>query len=130
MYLSKPVQFEQVALVIEAVQRRIDAGAPQQNIWRLDRRAGRLVAPDDARIELSAVDVALIECFVQAKGDVVGREVLLQCLGKDPEQGASGGLNATIFRLRRRIERATPETVPLQTKSGVGYAFRAPLTSI
>lgn len=129
MYLSKPVQFDQVALVIEAVQRRIDTGAPQ-GTWRLDRRAGQLVAPDGARIELSAVDCALIECFVEAKGQVVGRDALLQCLGKDAQQDASRGLNATIFRLRRRIEKATPQTVPLQTKSGVGYAFRAPLTTI
>jgi two-component system OmpR family response regulator len=129
MYLSKPVQFDQVALVIEAVQRRIDTGAPQ-GTWRLDRRAGQLVAPDGARIELSAVDCALIECFVEAKGEVVGRDALLQCLGKDAQQDASRGLNATIFRLRRRIEKATPQTVPLQTKSGVGYAFRAPLTTI
>ena len=129
MYLSKPVQFEQVTLVIEAVQRRISAGGPQQNTWRLDRRAGQLVAPDGARIEMSEVDCALIECFVEAKGEVVGREALLQCVGKDSPQGASDGLNATIFRLRRRIERATTAPVPLQTKSGIGYAFRAPLTA-
>ena len=48
-------------------------------------------------------------------------------LGKTADFEASGGLNGTIFRLRRRIERATPGAVPLQTKSGVGYVFRAPL---
>lgn len=127
MYLSKPVQFEQVALVIAAVQRRVGPGGAQQSTWRLDRRAKQLVAPDGVRIELSEVDCSLMECFVEAEGQVVSRETLLQCLGKDAEQSKSGGLNATIFRLRRRIERATPETVPLQTKSGVGYAFRAPL---
>ena len=37
------------------------------------------------------------------------------------------GLSATIYRLRRRIERATPTLVPLQSKSRVGYVFRAPL---
>ena len=48
MFLAKPVQFEQVALVIEAVQRR--AGRTTSSAaWRLDRRAGELVAPDGAR---------------------------------------------------------------------------------
>lgn len=126
MYLSKPVQFEQVALVIEAVQRRIGADRPNQNAWRLDRKARLLVAPDGARIDLSEVDCALMECFVEADAEVVDRETLLQRSGKDSES-APGGLNATIFRLRRRIERATPSNVPLQTKSGIGYAFRAPL---
>lgn len=129
MYLGKPVQFEQIALVIEAVQRRIDGARPHRSSWRLDRRAGQLLAPDGARIDLSQVDLALLECFVEAKGEVVRRETLMRCLGKDEQQGASGGLNATIFRLRRRVERATPAEVPLQTKSGVGYAFRAPLTA-
>ena len=129
MYLSKPVQFDQIALVIAAVQRRIGVGEPHQNAWRLDRRARQLVAPDGALIDLSEADCALMECFVEAKGEVVSRETLLQRLGKAEDQGATGGLNATIFRLRRRIERATPATVPLQTKSGIGYVFNAPLAS-
>mgnify|MGYP006913931264 CR=1 FL=1 len=32
-----------------------------------------------------------------------------------------------LVSLRRRIERATPGLVPLQSKSRVGYVFRAPL---
>jgi vacuolar-type H+-ATPase subunit I/STV1 len=43
--------------------------------------------------------------LVEAQGEVVSRETLMQRLGKDSEQGASGGLNAIVFRLRRRIER-------------------------
>ena len=130
MYLCKPVQFEQVALAIEAVQRRVGATDPIQNTWRLDRRIGQLVAPDGARVDLSDADRALIECFVEAEGQVVERETLLRRLGRSAELQASGGLNGMVFRLRRRIERATPATVPLQTKSGVGYAFRAPLRPI
>lgn len=129
MYLSKPVQYEQVALVIEAVQRRVGAEGIHQGSWRLDRRSRKLEAPDGAHIDLSEVDCALMECFVEAKGEVVGRDALLQRLGKTVEPGESAGLNATIFRLRRRIEKATPGTVPLQTKSGIGYAFNAKLTA-
>lgn len=103
---------------------------PAQNVWRLDRRVGQLIAPDGARVELSDADRSLLECFVEANGDVVPRDVLLQRLGRGEGAESTGGLNATVFRLRRRIERATPATVPLQTKSGVGYAFRAPLKAI
>jgi DNA-binding response OmpR family regulator len=130
MYLSKPVQFEQVLLAIKAVCRRASATDPTHNLWRLDRRAGQLIAPDGARVELSEADRGVLECFVEADGEVVPREALLQRLGRAGDPEAAGGLNATIFRLRRRIERATPATVPLQTKSGVGYAFRAPLKPI
>lgn len=130
MYLAKPVQFDQVALAIEAVQRRVGATDPLQNTWRLDQRIAQLVAPDGARIDLSDRDLALLACFVEANGEVVPRETLLRRLGAGRESEASGGLNGTVFRLRRRIERATPAAVPLQAKSGIGYAFRAPLKAI
>lgn len=130
MYLSKPVQFEQVALAISAVQRRAFATNPHQNTWRLDRRIGQLVAPDGARVDLSEADRTLIDCFLEANGEVVLRASLLQRLAETSDSEASADLNAIVFRLRRRIERVTPGTVPLQTKSGVGYVFRAPLEAI
>jgi DNA-binding response OmpR family regulator len=69
-------------------------------------------------------------CFVAAAGEPVTRETLQQQLGREVEQGANDGLNAIIFRLRRRIERATPATLPLQSKSRVGYVFKAPLVAL
>jgi two-component system OmpR family response regulator len=130
MYLAKPVQFEQVLIAIEAVQRRVGATQAASNSWALDRRARQLVAPDGARVELSEIDRALLECFVEAGGEVVSRETLRQRVGKAGDDDAADALNATIYRLRRRIERATPALVPLQSKSRVGYLFRAPLTVV
>ncbi len=128
MYLVKPVQFEQVEIAIEAVQRRAAGStATQEMAWTLDRRARQLVAPDGARVELSDADRALLECFFEANGDVVTRETLRRSLGKPEDEDGGDGLNATIYRLRRRIERATPSVVPLQSRSRVGYVFRAPL---
>lgn len=130
MYLAKPVQFEQVALAIEAVQRRAAAASPAQPVWKLDRRAGQLVAPDGARVDLSEADLVLVECFVEANGEVVPRETLRQRLGRATDEDGTDGLNAMIYRLRRRIERVTPSLVPLQSKSRVGYVFRAPLKAV
>lgn len=129
MYLTKPVQFEQVALAINAVHRRISGNGQVSAEWRLERRTGQLVAPDGARVELSDIDQTLMECFVEAAGEVVSRDTLRQRIGKSDDNEATDGLNATIYRLRRRIERATPLLVPLQSKSRVGYVFRAPLTA-
>ena len=127
MYLAKPVQFEQVALAIQAVQRRIQASSAAQIVWRLDQRARQLIAPDGARVDLSEADMMLMECFLSADGEVVSREALRQRLGHDAQGDSADGLNATIYRLRRRIERATPVLVPLQSRSRVGYVFKAPL---
>lgn len=127
MYLAKPVQFEQVALAIQAVQRRIEASSAAQTVWKLDQRARQLIAPDGAKVDLSDADLSMLECFLEADGEVVSRETLRQKLGREPETETADGLNATIYRLRRRIERATPALVPLQSRSRVGYVFRAPL---
>jgi DNA-binding response OmpR family regulator len=130
MYLAKPVQFEQVTLAIQAVQRRAAAASPANPPWHLDRRARQLVAPDGALVDLSEGDLAVLECFAEAQGETVTRETLRQRLKGDPTEEASDGLNATIYRLRRRIERATPVAVPLQARSRVGYVFRAALKTV
>lgn len=130
MYLAKPVQFEQVAVAIKAVQRRAGATSAGNPAWRLDRRAQQLMAPDGARVDLSETDLAVVECFVTANGEAVSREALRNQLGQGADTEASDSLNATIYRLRRRIEKATPTSVPLQSKSRVGYIFRAPLHAV
>lgn len=130
MYLAKPVKFEQVALAIQAVYRRVSAPGQTEPDWKLDRRAKQLVAPDGAHIDLSEADLTVMECFVEAKGEAVSRETLRQQLGWPQEADAADGLNATIYRLRRRIEKATPVAVPLHSKSRVGYLFRAPLQAV
>lgn len=130
MYLGKPAQLDQICIAMQAVHRRVCASLTLHQVWRLDRRAAQLIAPDGARIELSAHDQALIERFARANGDPVSREELSRCLGKSAQSEGQGGLNGTIFRLRRRIERASSAAVPVQAKSGVGYAFKAPLKVI
>lgn len=126
MHLAKPVSFEQVALAVEAVYRRSGPSGVPQPAWRLDEPARRLLAPDGAVIDLSPADASVLACLLEANGETVARDTLAQRLGlslaDDPNL-----LHATIYRLRRRIERATPGLVPLQSKSRVGYVFRAPL---
>lgn len=133
MYLAKPVQFEQVALAIQAVQRRVAAASPANPPWRLDRRARQLIAPDGAIVDLSEGDLTVLDCFAEAHGETVTRDTLRTRLKREPapaDEDVADGLNATIYRLRRRIERATPVPVPLQAKSRVGYVFRAVLKTV
>jgi DNA-binding response OmpR family regulator len=130
MYLVKPVQFEQVITAIEAIQRRAQPVNPAEAQWTLDRRARQLIAPDGAGVDLSEIDMSVLTCLHGAKGEPVTRDALCRALGRTPDKDAPDGLNAIVFRLRRRIERATPIAAPLQSKAKVGYAFRAPLKAI
>lgn len=130
MYLAKPVRFEQVAVAVRAVHRRAAAALDPASNWRLDRRAGELVAPDGARIALSDNDLAVLECFIEAQGGTVTREALSQRLGGENAEVGGNRLHATMYRLRRRIERATPILVPMQAHSRVGYVFRGKLSAV
>ena len=130
MYLAKPVNFEQIVLAVEAVVRRASMGSLAHTHWTLDRRGRQLIAPDGAHVDLSDGHLAVLECFLEADGEVVTREALRQRLGQTPDDESADSLNSPIFRLRRRIERATSIAMPLHAKSRVGYVFRAPLKAI
>jgi len=108
------------------VHRRVTTTTPQA--WVLDLRASRLVAPDGVAIGLSDTDFAVMQSFLEAHGETVTREALLRRLGHADGAEAENLLSATIYRLRRRIERATPLPVPLQTQARVGYVFRGDLS--
>jgi two-component system, OmpR family, response regulator len=129
MHLAKPLQFEQAVLAIQAVHRRAGKTGLPELAWKLDRAANELIAPDGAHVQLSEADVTVLECFVQAHGETVNREVLREKLGMGLDGETADSLNAVIYRLRRRIERATALMVPLQSRSRVGYVFRAPLSA-
>jgi DNA-binding response OmpR family regulator len=130
MLLAKPVSFEQIALAVSAVYRRsagVSRSAPLvASAWRLDETARRLQAPDGAVVDLSPTDVSVLTCLLEAQGETVGHEALALRLGLS-HADEPNLLHATLYRLRRRIERATSGGVPLKAKSRVGYAFTAPL---
>lgn len=128
MYLAKPVQLDQVALAVMAIHRRAGTAPAAQDRWRLERAIRKLVTPDGIAIDLSEADVAILECFAGEDGATVTRDALRDRLGYAASEHSDNTLSATIYRLRRRIERATPRLVPLQAQPRLGYVFKAPLT--
>ena len=80
-----------------------------------------------ARVSVSETDQGVRQSFLEARGETARREALCRRLGHPDTPEAENLLSATVYRLRRRIERATPLPVPLQTQARVGYTFRAEL---
>ncbi|ODU11194.1 MAG: transcriptional regulator [Rubrivivax sp. SCN 71-131] len=128
MHVAKPVSLEQITLAIEAIWRRIEQQrGRERRAWLLDIEHQRLTAPGGEVIELADNDLAILSCFPDAEGGVVTRERLCQSLGRPVLGGSDNALHAMIYRLRRRIEKATSAVVPLQSQSRVGYVFKAPI---
>ncbi|MFO1272153.1 MAG: response regulator transcription factor [Rubrivivax sp.] len=130
MYLEKPVSLEQILLVIKALHRRAVLRGQREQGWTVDLRASQLLAPDGAKVDLSDTDMTVMRAFLDAEGGIVTRETLIQRLGRDDASTLDNTLHATIYRLRRRIEKASNSLVPLQSEPRVGYVFRAPLKSL
>jgi two-component system, OmpR family, response regulator len=126
MHLTKPLPCGRLLLWVPPTPPRAGNQAPGA-VWRLDRASSELQAPDGARIALSENDLLVMACLADARGETVTREQLRKRLGREHVPEAEDGLNAIIYRLRRRIERATTAAVPLQSRSRVGYFFKAPL---
>ena len=128
MHLVKPLTFEQILLAIQAVYRRASQNQrqQQQQAWQLDPSRMTLTAPAGVVIELSPTDLTVMLALHEVGNGILSREDLGARLGINSEQDPNL-LHATIYRLKRRIEKATSELVPLESKSRVGYVFRAPL---
>jgi two-component system, OmpR family, response regulator len=130
MYLEKPVSLEQILLVVKALHRRAVLRGQREQGWVVDLRASQLLAPDGAKVDLSDTDMTVIRCFLEAEGGIVTRDTLVHRLGRDNANTLDNTLHATIYRLRRRIEKASTSLVPLQSEPRIGYIFRAPLKSL
>ena len=130
MYLEKPVGMEQILLVVKALYRRAVLRGQREQGWTVDLRAAQLIAPDGAKVDLSDTDITVLRCFLDAEGGIVTRDTLISRLGRESTSTLDNTLHATIYRLRRRIEKASSSLVPLQSEPRVGYVFRAPLKSL
>ncbi len=123
---------DHLAAAVAAVARRVhppQASARATRPWTLVASRNALVAPDGTEITLSESDAAILACFADAQGAKVERRVLIERLwGRDaPPAATENALHATVYRLRKRIEQAGQDFVPVHAVPRVGYEFRAPL---
>lgn len=80
----------------------------------------RHVSGDGEELELSGREFELLLQLVEAEGDVVPRtELMSEIWGA--ETGSEAVLDATVHRLRRKLDRAGKEGSRVATVRGVGY---------
>lgn len=130
MYLVKPASTEQIGIAVRAVFRRNRRLVVDASTWRLNVKARTLTTPGGVAVSLGDSDLAVIGSFVDRGEQTVSHAELCQRLGREASDEAANWLHATIYRLRRRVEAMSSETLPLHSRARVGYAFRAPLLSV
>lgn len=127
MVLGLDAPLEHVAAALAAVERRRGQAQSATGSWMLDRQQLRLLAPDGTEIALTDSDVVILQAVADAPDQRVPRELLLQRLWGADGAGMDNALHATVYRLRKRIEKNGRLLSPLQAVARVGYEFRARL---
>jgi two-component system, OmpR family, response regulator len=109
---------------------RNSRAATASTTWRLDATARTPTAPGGVCVPLGDNDLVVMRCFVGDGGQAVSHAHLCQQLGREATDETANWLHATIYRLRRRVEAAGAEPLPLSSQSRVGYVFRLPLAAV
>lgn len=132
MVLGQTAPADHLLAALTAVRRRADASAvPVRGVWKFLETRAVLQTPSGIPIALSDSELALMRCFATAKGARVERRALIACLWGDTTQPMDNALHATLYRLRKRIERVGGQGLsPVHAVSRVGYEFRAPLVRV
>lgn len=126
-YLVKPVGVDVIAATLRSVLRRMGGEAVIRSAvastsgWRLEQQGWQIVSPQASVVALSGSERALLTCLAKSAGEVVARSVILQSLcGDDPEFDPHR-LEMLVHRLRRKVQAATGDELPLVTVRGQGY---------
>jgi two-component system OmpR family response regulator len=121
MFLNKPVRFDQIALAIETVRRRLTSSGPARSSWTLSKARSELTCSNGKSVLLSQLESHILAALAAAWPEGLTRSELASSAGaQETENGRN--LDAAMFRLRKKIEHASGQPAPLKTIHSVGYA--------
>lgn len=132
MVLNKPVRFDQVFQAIQTIMRRLQGNTrspTQRGEWHILADGSTLISPGEEQIPLTPVEARLIACLRSAGLAPVSRTDLTDAAGISGET-AQRNLDATIFRLRRKIEQKAKAPAPLRTSHGIGYQLSESIVEV
>jgi len=134
-YLSKPFDVEELAARVHAILRRsisrpapapAPATSPKPKLQRegitIDF-ASRTVLYKDSVLNLTDIEICLLEKFLASPGVVLTREDLVSGVFQRPFHPLDRSLDVYVSRLRRKLHSATPLGNHIKTIRSSGYLF-------
>jgi two-component system response regulator BaeR len=127
-YVCKPYSPREVVARVKAVlRRRAPAAGPEPGLepglLRLDPATLRVQAPDGRRVELTAVEFALLQTLHSAPGRIFPRDRLMDRIYRDGRIVSDRTIDSHIKKLRRRLAELLPGQELIHSVYGVGYRF-------
>jgi DNA-binding response OmpR family regulator len=120
MFVNKPVRFDQVYNAIASVCRRMTMRSDRSASWALDGRRAQFVSPTGSVVDLTAIELMILQRLCADMTTPVSRQDLAEAAGL-VQSVDDRNLDSAIFRLRRKIESVTNQPSPLKTLHGFGY---------
>lgn len=119
-YISKPVRLEELSGLIKVLSWRVTGPGS----WRLSLANWTLSTPDNHAIHLTAQEYSFLSAIVQmGLNKTHSRESLLKKMGKNIEEYDVRNLDTVLLRLRKKIEEASGQQLPLKTVHAAGYSI-------
>ena len=123
----KPFGFLELMARVEAVLRRVSGRTARVEAYevggvRADFRKGE-VRRNGKLLEVSARELRLLQYFVEHRGEVVGRDQLLDAVWDYDAAPLTRTVDMHVAKLRKKIEDRPAQPRFLVTVHGMGYKF-------
>ncbi|MEM9250256.1 MAG: response regulator transcription factor [Pseudomonadota bacterium] len=141
-YVTKPYDPRELLARVRSVLRRHrhmpqDAQAEDHvTLFRFDGvevdtvRAKATRLSDGADLGLTTTEFTLLRCLVEAGGELVGRDSILNAVYGDFVEITDRAIDAHMVRLRRKLAGATGDRGVISTVHGRGYRLASQLSSL
>lgn len=128
-YIAKPFHMNEVLARIRVALRRIAANSlgtePRFHAGPLTVDfASRQVQLDGKNLSLTPIEYDLLKLFINQRGKILTRDMLLREIWGDDEPDRRHSLHAYVARLRQKIEPVSERPRFILTIPGVGYRFQ------
>ncbi|MDD2761125.1 MAG: response regulator transcription factor [Methylomonas sp.] len=129
-YLVKPVEFEELRLIVDNVANRLGCGMPSGAPgWKLDSVHWQLTSANGDIVKLTRSETKLLRALAASPGQAVNRDELIRVLGYEPDSYDPRRMEILVRRLRNKVSQQIQARLPLETVHGVGYAFAADIVA-
>jgi DNA-binding response OmpR family regulator len=127
-YVPKPFGRQELLARIQALLRRSGGKAEVTRSYRdvfveIDYPQRRVVV-GDREVQLTPLEFKLLSAFVQHPNHVLSRDQLLELVWADPYGVSGDQVKLYVGYLRKKLDPAAPESVPIETVRGFGYRYR------